>query len=72
MSAGIRAAARQFVMHKTEFKKYRSEFFCEAADIYVDLHLGLRILKYANHHDYVAFCDFNIFFIVQKQFLIET
>ena len=45
MSAGVRSAGRPLVAYRPEFKGYRSEFFGEAADIYVDLHLGLRFSK---------------------------
>ena len=42
MSAGVGPAA---VVHRPEFKRY--EIFCEAADIYVDVHLLIRFSIYA-------------------------
>ena len=40
MIAEVRPAGRLLRTDLSQ-KRYRSEFFCEAADIYVDLHLGL-------------------------------
>ena len=33
--------------HRPEFKRYRPEIFCKAANIYVDVHLTIRISVYA-------------------------
>ena len=33
-------AGRPKAVHRPEFKRYRSEFFCETPNIYVDVHLG--------------------------------